>query len=310
MHLGIHFLIIIACIFGLWGGAMLVVESASKIAKQMGFSELVIGLTVVAIATSAPEFAVTVIAAINGNNEISVGNIVGSNIFNLGIILGLVVLFITIKTDKKIVYRDGGLLLGTGILLILFFWNGVLELYEGIILLSVLSGYMIKLFMSREPLEEDIPEGKFKWYDPFILIGGALAIVGSAKFFVESASDVARHFGLSEWFIGITIVAAGTSAPELATSMVAVIKGKHEISAGNLIGSDLFNMLGVLGVASIFHPLQINQMEFWGLSLLPLALLVTIIFLRSGWKLTRWEGIILIIIAIFRWSFEFILKSA
>ncbi|MFA8341723.1 MAG: sodium:calcium antiporter [Rhodothermaceae bacterium] len=310
MHLGIHFLIIVACIFGLWGGAVLVVESASKIAKRMGLSELVIGLTVVAIATSAPEFAVTVVAAMNGENAISVGNIVGSNIFNLGIILGLVVLFTTIKTDKKIVYRDGSLLLGAGLLLFLFFFDGTLELYEGIILLCVLSGYMIKLFMSREPLEEDLPEGKFKWYDPFILIGGVLTIVGSAKFFVESASDVARHYGLSDWFIGLTIVAAGTSAPELATSLVAVIKGKHGISAGNLIGSDLFNMLGVLGVASIFHPLQIQEMEFWGLSLLPLTLMITIILLRTGWKLTRLEGIVLIAIALFRWSFEFILKSA
>lgn len=305
MPLGIHFIIIVACIFGLWGGAVLVVESASKIAKKMGFSELVIGLTVVAFATSAPEFAVTVAAAINGDNAISVGNIVGSNIFNLGIILGLVVLFTTIKTDKKIVYRDGGLLLTTGLLLVIFFYDGVLETYEGIILLIVLAGYLIKLFLSREPLEEDLPAGSFRWYDPFILIGGVVTIVGSANFFVDSASEIALYYGLSKWFIGITIVAAGTSAPELATSLVAVIKGRHGISAGNLIGSDLFNMLGVLGVASIFHQLEIAEKDFLGLSLLPVALLITIIFLRSGWKLTRNEGIALIFVALFRWSFEF-----
>ena len=309
MPLTIHYIIIVACVFGLWGGAVLVVESASKIAKKMGLSELIIGLTIVAIATSAPEFAVTVSSAIKGNMDISVGNIVGSNIFNLGIILGLVVLFTTIPTDKKIIYRDGGLLMLAGILLLIFFYDGTLVFYEGIILLVVLLSYLIKLFLSKEPLEEELPTGTFKWFDPIVLTGGALTIVGSAHFFVESAREVAYHYGLSEWFVGLTIVAAGTSAPELATSLVAVIKGRHGISAGNLIGSDLFNMLGVLGVAAIFHPLELGEKEMMGLSLLPVALLVTLVFLRTGWKLTRLEGIFLIAIAIFRWSFEFIVKA-
>ncbi len=306
MTLTLHIIIIIACIVGLWWGAVLIVDSASRIAKKMGMSELVIGLTIVAIATSAPEFAVTVTAAIKGSNEISVGNIVGSNIFNLGIILGLVALFRPIRITKKLIHRDGFLLLVTGFLLVIFFYDGNLSKLEGVILLTMLLVYLIILFLSKEPIDEDLPEGKFKKYDPLLLIIGAIIIITSAKFFVQSAEEVALRFGLSKWFIGITIVAAGTSAPELATSIVAMVKKKYEISAGNLIGSDLFNMLGVLGIAAIFKPLQLSQVEYAGLTLLPITLLITLIFLRTGWKLTRLEGSMLIAIALFRWFFELI----
>ena len=151
-----------------------------------------------------------------------------------------------------------------------------------------------------------MPAGEFNWFDVPKLIGGGVFIIAGAHFLVESASNIARLAGISEWVIGITVVAAGTSAPELATSVVAIIKGKHGISAGNLIGSDLFNMLGVLGVASILRPLSIQQSEYTSLILLAVALGVLLIMIRTGWRISRREGILLLLIAAFRWSFDFI----
>lgn len=299
-------LIVIVCVFALWGGAVWVVEAASRIAKEFGLSQLVIGLTVVAIATSAPEFAVTIYAALTDQSAISVGNVVGSNIFNLGIILGLVAMHTVVFTSKPLLYRDTFLLFFTGILLLVFFWDLKLEFYEGLILFSTLLIYIYILIRQKYPVEEDLPEGPFTWMDAPRLIVGAALIIGGAHFLVESSSNIARYFGVSEWMIGITIVAAGTSAPELATSFVAIVKGKHGISAGNLIGSDLFNLLGVLGLASMLKTLHIQQTEYTSLILLAATLFVVLIMVRTGWKITKVEGAILVTIALFRWGYDFI----
>ncbi|MCD6597962.1 MAG: calcium/sodium antiporter, partial [Bacteroidales bacterium] len=261
----INVTIIIGTVFALWGGAVWVVESASRIAKKFGLSQLVIGLTVVAIGTSAPEFAVSISAALAGKLSISVGNVVGSNIFNLGIILGLVAIMSSVKTNKTLVSRDGTLLIIAGILLVIFFYDLELSIFEGILLVLTLSIYLFVLLRSKSSIEEETPEGEFTWKDiPMIIIGIALIIAG-AHFLVESSTEIARSFGISEWMIGITIVAAGTSIPEFATSVVAITKGKHGISIGNLIGSDLFNLLGVLGVASIIRPLAISQSDYYSI---------------------------------------------
>jgi len=303
----IDILIIFICIFGLWLGAVWVVDSASKIAKKLGLSELVIGLTVVAIATSAPEFAVTVSAALKGQAAISVGNVVGSNIFNLGIILGLVAIFSSIKTSRELLYRDGFLLFGTSILLLIFFWDLNLSLMEGIILFSVLIIYLIVLAKQKKTFEEELPGEEYKWFDIPKLIIGIATIIVSAHYFVDSASEVARFYGVSEWLIGITIVAAGTSAPELATSVVAVFKGKHGLSIGNLIGSDLFNLLGVLGVASILRPLPIEQSDYISMIFMAITLVIILVMIRTGWKISKSEGILLLIIAFARWYLDFAL---
>jgi len=291
---------------GLWGGASWVVESASKIAKKIGMSDLVIGLTIVAIATSAPEFAVTVSAALRDQPAISVGNVIGSNIFNLGIILGFVALVSPIPISKKLLQRDGSLLLGTGFILLIFFSDFMLSMLEGMILFITLVVYIIVLIKQKENIEDEVPEGKFKFMDVPKFILGVGIIILSANFLVESASNIARIFGISEWLIGITIVAGGTSMPELATSLVAVQKKRHGISAGNLIGSDLFNMLGVLGVASIIKPLSLESSEYISLVFLAITLIIIMFMMRTGWKISKWEGLILIIIAFCRWGYDFI----
>ena len=306
MDILLHIFIIILTILGLWGGAVWVVDSATHIAKKLGVSELIIGLTVVAIATSLPEFAVTVSAALRGRSAISLGNVVGSNIFNLGFILGLVTLFGSIPISRKLLTRDGFLLLGIGILLLIFFWDHQLSLVEGLLLVATLIIYLIILYLQKESIDEEVPAGNFRWFDIPKLIVGVAVIILSANYLVDAATTIARHFHVSEWLIGITIVAAGTSMPEFATSMVALNKGRHGISIGNLIGSDIFNMLGVLGTASIMRPLQITFSEYFGLILLAISYLILLIMMRTGWKISKAEGILLLAIAVIRWSIDFI----
>jgi len=299
-------LIIALCIGALWYGALLVVNSASRIAMKLGMSELVIGLTVVAFGTSAPEFAVTISAAIRGHESMSVANVVGSNFFNLGFILGGVAVIRPIITTHKLVWRDGILLIASSLLLLLFLFDLTIERYEGFILIAILVAYLIFLFLKKETIdEEEIPEKGYNWTDIPKFLAGLLLILGGGHFFVDSATRIAIVLGVSTWVIGATIVAAGTSAPELATSLVAVIKGKHGISAGNLIGSDLFNLLGVLGLAALIHPLNVEASSLNSIFMLTGMVILVVIFLRSGWKISRIEGAVLVIINLIRWILDF-----
>ena len=310
MQIFLDIVIIVATIVALWKGANLIVESSAHIAKRFGISQLVIGLTVVSFGTSAPEFAVTLIAAIGGQPNISVGNVVGSNIFNLGFILGGVALLRGITTSKTLVYRDGSVLFGTTLLLLLFIGDLDFQRWEGIVMMGILISYVAFLiFRKDEVLAEEVPEGDFSWVDVLKLVGGLSLVVAGGHFFVESAVDVARMFGMSEWAIGVTIVAAGTSAPELATSLVAAIRGRHGLSAGNLIGSDLFNMLGVLGLAGTIYPMQVNPDAQNSLFVLCGLVIVVLIMMRSGWRISRVEGAILVVANLIRWYFDILPNS-
>ena len=184
-----NFVIVIVCIVALAFGASLVVDSAARMARKLRVSDLVIGLTVVAIGTSAPEFAVTVSAALNGQANISVGNVVGSNIFNLGFILGGVVLFKSLATNKKLVYRDGVFLIGATLLLLFFMRDLTLQRYEGFILFGLLIAYIIFLYVRREASDEELPEGEFSWKDvPMFLVGVAMVVAGG-HYLVEAATS-------------------------------------------------------------------------------------------------------------------------
>ncbi len=305
MEIFIESLILVLSIGALWLGAVWVVESASRIAKKLGISELVIGLTVVALGTSAPEFAVTITAAVKGQAAISVGNIVGSNIFNLGFILGGVALIRPIRTSRKLVYRDGSLLIIAAILLLVFFYDDILKQWEGIVLVLVLLSYLIFLFIKKENIEEDIPSGPYRWYEIPKLLIGLTFIVAGGHFLVDSASFLARAIGISEWVIAVTIVAAGTSTPELATSLVAVIKGKHALSAGNLIGSDLFNLLGVLGLAGFLRPQKIDPSSYVEIIVMSGMIILVVFMMGKKWRLSRADGAILVLINLIRWIINF-----
>jgi len=305
MEIFIQSLILLFSVFALWIGALWTVDSASRIAQKLGISELVIGLTIVALGTSSPEFAVTITAALRGQADISVGNIVGSNVFNLGFILGGVAIVRAIQTDTKLVFRDGFILIGTSVVLLFFMWDSTLAAYEGMILIAILLVYLVLLFVRKETLEDEVPSGSFRWFDILKLIGGLVLIVGGGHWLVKSATLLAQGMGVSEWVISVTIVAAGTSAPELATSLTAVIKGKHGLSAGNLIGSDLFNLLGVLGVAAILNPLTVTPDAYEEIILLAGLVTVVVIMMRTGWKISRTEGTILVLVNLVRWYMNF-----
>ena len=297
--------ILLVSIIVIGKGAVWLVDAAARVAKHFGISELVIGLTVVAFGTSAPEFGVTILAAIRGMGDISVGNIVGSNIFNLGFILGGTAIIHSLKTSRTVVFRDGIFLLFGGILLSVFLWDLTLSKIEGIVLFSLLIVYLIYLYVKKETIETEEPTHAMYRWDPILLfVGIGLVIVGS-HFLVESAVSIARFMGVSDWVIGATIIAAGTSAPEFATSLTAAMKSRYGMSVGNLIGSDIFNLFGVLGVAGMMRNLSVGHDAHINLIILSFMIAVVIIFMRTGWVVSRKEGIILVMIGLLRWIYSF-----
>ena len=308
-----HLFIIFMSCLALWKGAAWLVDASSRIAKRMGISELVIGLTVVAFGTSAPEFAVTIGAALRGEMDISVATIIGSNIFNIGFILGGCAIVTTIRINRSIVWRDGLLLFVITAVLVGMLWDQTLSRPEGFILVATLVGYLLFLFWKRSvPLEEEISQEKATWKDGSLLMMGLGLILAGQYFLVDSAVQLAEMIGMSKWLIGLTIVAAGTSIPEFAISMIAIIKKHHGIAAGNLIGSNLFNTLGVLGLAGFIQPLETTQGSSLVISVIAqLALtFVVLIFLWTHSKLTRWEGVVLILLSLIIWGYNFTTTAA
>ncbi len=307
-------LVILVTIVVIGKGAHWVVDSASRLAARLGVSELVAGLTVVALGTSAPEFAVTLIAAFKGHGDISVGNVVGSNIFNLGFILGGCALVRAIPASPTLLWRDGMVLGSTTLLLLaLIGWDLELGHVDGAILFALLGVYLGYLFKVRRDIPhteervEETPDPRLdvSWQRDFaLLLLGLACIVGGSHLMVDSSTAVARALGISDWVIAVTVVAAGTSAPEFATSLVGVLKGRYGISAGNVIGSDIFNLLGVLGLAGLLHPVGIDPMARMSLVALCGMVFVVLIFMRSGWRVSRLEGLALIVIAAARWWFD------
>ena len=311
LDLILDIVLIVFSILMLWKGADWLVEAAAEIAHSLKISDLVIGLTVVAFGTSAPEFAVTIKAAISGQTDISIGNVVGSNIFNLGFILGGTAMVRAISISPKLLYRDGIFLLFVTILIyVLFFgFNGwdiadAITITEGSILFIALIGYIIFLFVKKEPIEETHPESadlkSYLWFSV-----GLISIVLGGHLMVEHASSLASAFGISDWVIAVTIVAAGTSAPELATSLTAAFKNKHGMAIGNLIGSDLFNLLGVLGLAGIINPTNIQSDIHSSIVVLIIMVAMVLVMMRTNWQISRLQGTILVSLNLVRWYLDF-----
>ena len=311
MDVILDFILVFVSIIMLWKGADWLVDSAAEIAHSLKVSDLIIGLTVVAFGTSAPEFAVTISAALTKQTDISIGNVIGSNIFNLGFILGGTAIIRPISTNEKMFNRDGlFLLIVTALIFFLFFgFNGwtpddVYSRIEGIILFCLLISYITFLFIKKDPPEEISPDKATAMSYVFFFVGLILIVFGG-HLMVTHASNIARFYGISDWVIAVTIVAAGTSAPEFATSIAAAIKGRHGIAIGNLIGSDLFNLLGVLGLAGIINPSVITQDIFDSVFILVLMVGLTLLLIRTKWKISRAEGALLVSINLIRWYFDF-----
>lgn len=306
-------LIMIVSLIVLGVAAHYMVNAAIHIAKRFNIPTILIGLTIVAAGTSAPEISVSVIAALNGNGALSVGNVIGSNIFNLGFILGLIAVIRPQVIHKKMVYRDGLVLTLSTIVVLIFVWNQYVSFIEGAIMLALLVGYNVYLFIKKDAPELDEEELRTaKWYDFVIFLVGLIILIKASDYVVESAVSIASTLGMSEWAIGVTIVAAGTSLPEIATSVAATMKKKFDLAVGNVVGSDIFNALGIIGVSAVVAPLSLNSKtqilgmpdNIFSLILLVATIILILIMMRTGWKLSRREGILLLAISIARMFFE------
>jgi cation:H+ antiporter len=277
----------------LWKGADWLVEGAVALSLRLGVSQLVIGLTVVAFGTSAPEFAVTVGAAVQGQMDISVSNIIGSNIFNLGFIMGGVAMISACPVPEKLVRRDGLVLVLMSGLIFFMLLNMKLGRLEGIVLSAGFIGYLILLFFEKREINPDAVFARALPVDIIILITGTGMVLAGGILLRSGAVGIARAAGLSEWIIGATIVAFGTSAPELVASLVATLKKHHSVSIGNLIGSCIFNGLGVLGLAGFLRPLTVTHTAWQSALLLFALVLIAVFFLKTRKSLYRLEGAVL-----------------
>lgn len=314
-----HIGIMVVALLVLGVAAHYMVNAAIHIARRLKIPTILIGLTIVAAGTSAPEIAVSVTAALNGNGALSVGNVIGSNIFNLGFILGLIAVIRPQDVHKKMVYRDGLVLMLSTLVTLFFVWNQYVSFVEGMIMLSLLVAYNVYLFVKKDAPDIDEEEGhkKATWQDFVIFVVCLAVLIEASDYVVESAVFIAKSFGLSEWAIGATIVAAGTSLPEIATSVVATMKKKFDLAIGNVVGSDIFNALGIIGVSAVVAPMQLASKEtFWGLAdnvfsliLLVATILLILIFMRTNWKISRNEGLALLVISAARMGLEVYLGS-
>lgn len=294
--------------FLLWFGAEWIVDSASAIARRFKVSELVIGLTIVALGTSAPEFLVTATAAFKGFEDISLANVVGSNIFNLGFILGLMALIRPLGTRPTILYRDGLLLFLTTALILGLASFGVLGRTAGIVLLALLFSYIGWLLFKPKANNKTEQGGRVaEGWDFVRLLAGFVGIAAGGHLMVDSATGIALALGVSHWVVGVTIVAAGTSLPELVTCLSASVRGKSEILLGNLLGSDFFNFAGVLGLTCLLRPLNVSDSAMPSLMILVGMVGLVLVFIRTGWRVTRLEGGLLVGISLFRWLRDFLI---
>lgn len=281
-------------------GAEALVRGATTIALRLGITPLVIGLTIVAFGTSAPELAVSVKAALAGNSGISLGNVIGSNIVNIGLILGITALIRPIEVKSEMVKRDIPIMILASMLFWGLLFDGELSLIDGVILLSFMLGYLVFSYFSAKNTNdadgEVIEEGpKNPLLSLLFIAVGISMLVGGGILFVNGAVDLAKVFGVSEVIIGLTIVAIGTSMPELVTSVLAALKGQSDIAIGNIVGSNIFNILGILGVTAVVYP--VSGLGFQSLDfIVMLALAVVILpFAWTGLRIGRREGATLLI---------------
>ncbi len=282
----------------LYGGGEILVRSAVNLALQLRLSPIFIGLTVVAFGTSAPELAATLVASFKGAGAVAFGNVVGSNIANLGLVLGLVTLLRPVKTTSQFVTQETPFMIFTGLLLFFFAHDGALGRLEGLIFLVFLLVFLFLLWRRDSEVEllEDPPPRTIQKVFLYLLgtcLGIALLSWG-ADVLIEGAIGLARRLGISERVIGLTLVAVGTSLPELVSTLIAAYRQAHEIILGNLIGSNIMNVLAILGVTSLVHPFGFErQGVFLDLSVMMFFFLLTWMMLSHKRRLTRSKGAIL-----------------
>lgn len=293
-------------------GADLFVDGSSNVAKALKIPSLIIGLTLVSIGTSLPELSVSVNAALGGSADISYGNVIGSNIFNVFVVIGCSALFTPMIVDKNLKKYDIPILIGIYLLFFIFSFlisPNILSRFESIFFVLLFIGYIVFLVLRTkkqvkvgEVIEEKedpvVKKQKPKkmWVNIAYIILGIVGIVVGGEFVVTTAENFALMIGMSELLVGLTIVAVGTSLPELVTSMVAAKKGENDIAVGNAVGSSIFNILLILGVASTIAPIGFETNTIIDASIMLVSAIMVFVFALKGSKINRIEGIILILI--------------
>lgn len=300
-----NFLFIIGGLVLLILGGNWLLKSAVALSLKLDISKIVIGMTVVSFATSAPELIVSINAALSGASDLALGNVIGSNIANLGLVLGITLLLGTMHVQKSFYKTDWPVMMIASLLLYFFLIDDeVITQNEGIILFSFLVGFLIYLLRFQKTADnEELPEEDkaIPVYNIlFFFVLGGFGLWGGSELLIEGATSMALQFGVSERIIGITIVSIGTSVPELAASVIAVVKKEKAISLGNLIGSNVFNILAVLGITSIITPVKVTDLGlltsdiFWmlGISFVVLPL----VFIPKGYRLGWKDGVLLLLL--------------
>ena len=297
--------IIVGIVLVLWGADRLT-EGSVAVAERMNIPQIVIGLTVVAMGTSMPEFCVSLISALKGTPDLAVGNVVGSNIFNSLFIVGITAAIAPMAILRATVMKDIPFALVASVILLMMCLDGRIGRIDAAILFSL---FMIFMFMTlksakinKQELEEEnklaekalkrVPKMSPAMSVVWILVGLA-CLIGGSTLFVEGASKLATSLGVSEAVVGLTIVAGGTSLPELATSIVSARKGSSGIAIGNVLGSNVFNILGILGVTGLICPMQLQGITDTDLSMLVISMIMIWFFSFTKYIIERWEGLIL-----------------
>ena len=295
------YIIFAVAMYALTKGADFVIEESEKIALHYNISNFVIGATLVALGTSLPEMAASMMASYSGANEMAVANVVGSNIINIALVLGVVfVLSKNLMPQRDIFAKDGAWGLFPVLTFIIMVIDGSVSRFEGFLLLLMMGAYLLFLINNNDEIDsevdEDLVKEKFDWKNSsiYLLAGFVLVIVG-ASFAVDSASNIARVFGVSEWIIGLLLVAFGTSLPELMVSISAAKKGNADMVIGGIIGSNVSNFTVVLGSAALINPLSVDLAKNAFDIIAVLVVAVMLVFITANKLYTRSAGVVLLI---------------
>jgi cation:H+ antiporter len=292
----------------LYYGADWLVRGSARLAASLGVPPIVVGLTVVSLGTSAPELVVCILAATGGNPGLAIGNVLGSNLANIGLILGLTSVIRPLEVHSRVVWREAPLMLLITVALLPLLWDLELSRGDGVLLLIALTAYLSFVFMSagderpeilgeyEEFMEASTGKGTAIYPpDVFWVVAGSACLVLGGYCIVEGAVQVASKLGVSDVAIGLSVVAIGTSLPELATSLMAAARKEADIAVGNVIGSNIFNVAAILGVTSLMEPFTVPESVLT--HHLPGVIFITVLLLpllRTQWKIRRWEGALLI----------------
>ena len=288
--------IVIGIVLVLWGADRLT-DGAVAVAEKMKMPQIVIGLTIVAMGTSMPEFCVSLISALKGTSDLAVGNIVGSNIFNTLLIVGVSALVAPMSIMKTTVRKDIPFALVASALLLIMCLDGDISRIDAAILFVMFLIFMYITLRGAKVQGTDVEEKEKKsmatWLSVVWILVGLACLIGGSNLFVDGATVVATKLGVSEAVIGLTIVAGGTSLPELATSVVSARKGNSGIAIGNVLGSNVFNILAILGLTGVISPMTLKGITMTDLSMMVISIILIWLFSFTKYKIERWEGAIL-----------------